>query len=490
MPASRWLPLPRGKKAKKASQSSRADEEQGLRQGQASPPRFGGRSAAEVNEVTYLARDKGNLARGGRAGSGASPARSPRLSELEAKDARGSTPSATESQVSGSTTVASRESTLRRAEAVEQRDGPRSLAKRAGAAAAVGKAWAGKPWCCCFVIAGASFVALFAASMSAGVAAAVLLQTSTTTTTTTFSGTHTTITGTTTSTSRTSTSTTGTGTTSTRTSSSTTSSTTTSTTSTTTSATVTITKTGASVLPSLYCFSASNSTGNELELLRIQLAQGVGIFDCNGWTVFTAEKAWLDPGRYATVPVPGPTSKLGPVPGHPDWQMLLNVGMFMRIWEKLLEKGDFKWHQWTVKVDPDAVFFPARLRFFLRTHSMSSKSSVYLLNCQTFSSIQGPLEVLSLTAASAFAKGRGRCLRELSWRKMGEDMFLQHCLSLLGISGVAGFQLLVDAKCGQPAVCTGDVAAAYHPFKSVGDQYACRQQLGTHKRTKARMLIE
>jgi len=230
-------------------------------------------------------------------------------------------------------------------------------------------------------------------------------------------------------------------------------------------------------LPSLYCFSAVNSSGPELELLRIQFAQGVGIFACNEWGAFSAQRVWLSPGAEATVPVPGPPSKLGKVPGNHGWLMLLNVGMFIRIWDKIITLGYYTRHDWMVKVDPDAVFFPPRLRLYLRSHHLDGSASMYFLNCQTYNSMQGPLEVFSHAATKIFVRGKLRCTQELPWQKMGEDQFMQQCMQLLGVHGVPAFDMLADAKCGQQVNCAGERQVAYHPFKTNEQQWNCRHNL-------------
>ena len=43
----------------------------------------------------------------------------------------------------------------------------------------------------------------------------------------------------------------------------------------------------------------------------------------------------------------------------------LNLDIFIAVWTKVISDAIFEKHAWTVKVDPDAAFFPQRLRYIL-----------------------------------------------------------------------------------------------------------------------------
>jgi hypothetical protein len=40
-----------------------------------------------------------------------------------------------------------------------------------------------------------------------------------------------------------------------------------------------------------------------------------------------------------------------------QWHTRLNTWIFMALWRQVWEDGQFRFTAWTVKVDPDAVFF-------------------------------------------------------------------------------------------------------------------------------------
>jgi len=151
----------------------------------------------------------------------------------------------------------------------------------------------------------------------------------------------------------------------------------------------------------------------------------------------------------------------------------------MRAWRKIFESGVYKQHDWVVKVDPDAVFFPERLRQHLKPQGDGAWSRKYFRNCPQFRSMQGPLEVLSRGAVDAFAAGNGQCLSWIDLGHIGEDGFLQKCLDSLGIQQVRDWTLLTDLYCGQqPRPCANRWTVAFHPFKPKKDYFMCMNESG------------
>eukprot|EP00415_Alexandrium_ostenfeldii_P002977 UN2977 len=151
----------------------------------------------------------------------------------------------------------------------------------------------------------------------------------------------------------------------------------------------------------------------------------------------------------------------------------------MRMWDVIRDRGLAKKTEWTIKSDPDAMFFPIRLRQYIKHHSLDSLSRTYVLNCQPTNSLVGALEVLSRPAAEAYADGREFCMQHLDWEHVPEDQFGQQCLQLLKITPFAGWTLVDDARCaGHNSVpCFGDHTVAYNPFPDVASQFACMEAL-------------
>merc|ERR1711933_301046 len=61
----------------------------------------------------------------------------------------------------------------------------------------------------------------------------------------------------------------------------------------------------------------------------------------------------------------------------------LNTKVFMKAWDVVISRKDYLEQSWVVKVDPDAVFFPQRLRVHLAPHTVIGGKSppIYVANC-------------------------------------------------------------------------------------------------------------
>merc|ERR1712228_1044623 len=84
-----------------------------------------------------------------------------------------------------------------------------------------------------------------------------------------------------------------------------------------------------------------------------------------------------------------------------------------RVW-----KNDF-----LVKVDPDAVYFPDRMRQHVKAHV---GQAVFFQNCLNggVAKLYGALEVYSKEAMQMYEPGQGSCRNKLNWHGWGEDMYM------------------------------------------------------------------
>ncbi|CAK0853129.1 unnamed protein product, partial [Prorocentrum cordatum] len=135
-------------------------------------------------------------------------------------------------------------------------------------------------------------------------------------------------------------------------------------------------------------------------------------------------------------------------------------------------------HQWTVKVDPDTVFFPNRLRESLLPYGADE---MYVRNCPGGPrglGMFGALEVVSKTGLAVYHAGWKRCVEALKGRQLGEDNFMQKCLDLLGVAPRDNPDLLADGYCpGRVVDCTASFPA-FHPFKTVDGFFRCWEESG------------
>lgn len=219
---------------------------------------------------------------------------------------------------------------------------------------------------------------------------------------------------------------------------------------------------------SLLCFELMQPSGYEKGLIEMQYSEGLSIFGCEEYAVYSSEVILIADGLMSrTVDSDLKCSYGG------EFKTALNTQIFFAVWDKVIEDGRFRFHGWTVKVDPDCVFFPDRLRTVLRSHSVTDSKGVYLNNCRM--GLHGPLEVFSREAIEVWHSGREQCLTYFTrlcsgdcfW---GEDMFIDQCLDkVLKVQRDDEWQLLVEDHCDPPAgwqSCEDTSKVAFHPFKS------------------------
>lgn len=228
----------------------------------------------------------------------------------------------------------------------------------------------------------------------------------------------------------------------------------------------------------IFCFSLMLPFGSEVSLIKTQLQRRAGVFACDGHSVFSNISVELSPGplgRIATEIVPG--SLVCAFGG--EYNTALNSEIFVRVWDKVITDGKYLSYDWTVKLDPDAVFIPSRLRDHV--HGRSSSNIMYLNNCDE--GLHGPVEVLSLGGMKAFSLGLQNCRATLQqeWMTYGEDVWLRRCMGLLGISRQDDYLLLREKACKpftDPIPCVNAGAVSFHPLKTPELYVQCLTQAG------------
>jgi len=270
---------------------------------------------------------------------------------------------------------------------------------------------------------------------------------------------------TTTTTTSSSTSTTVTTTTSTRTSSTSTTSTVTSTTSTTWG------------WPSFFCYEVVRVDCYEAEMVRIQLERRVSIFECEHYTVFSNGGVVALGEDWNSTEIPTPEVSMGDLSAGATTNSWLNTMIFIKAWEMVQWDGRYKLHEWTIKADPDAVFFPHRLRGRVAQHTPERGEDgerLFYVNCDLWEKVAmyGSLEIFSREALDHYYRNSGRCTDELEWQDWGEDFFMQRCMELLKVDPVPDFGMIGDSRC-HPASCSDVSKVAFHDFKDVDGWFGC-----------------
>eukprot|EP00405_Crypthecodinium_cohnii_P039234 CAMPEP_0206548586 /NCGR_PEP_ID=MMETSP0325_2-20121206/13969_1 /ASSEMBLY_ACC=CAM_ASM_000347 /TAXON_ID=2866 /ORGANISM="Crypthecodinium cohnii, Strain Seligo" /LENGTH=861 /DNA_ID=CAMNT_0054048089 /DNA_START=1 /DNA_END=2586 /DNA_ORIENTATION=- len=220
---------------------------------------------------------------------------------------------------------------------------------------------------------------------------------------------------------------------------------------------------------SLYCYALMQPEGYEKGLLRMQYQEGQSIFACDEYTVYSNQVIELSEKLHTHVVNVDLHCKYGG-----EFKTALNNDIFFAVWDKVVEEGRFRLHTWTVKVDPDCVFFPTRLRKILVDHPIEDNAKgLYLNNCRR--GLHGPLEIFSRQAIEVWHTGRKGCV-DYFWKLCsgdclwGEDMFIDQCMQrYLKVPRDDDWDLLVEAHCDPPDgwdKCEDSTKVAFHPFKS------------------------
>jgi len=207
---------------------------------------------------------------------------------------------------------------------------------------------------------------------------------------------------------------------------------------------------------SLFCFIVSLSHGGEADLTRSHYQHKRSAFACNEWSVFS--DGALDPV---------PTTYIGAFWSKwAYWGSWANTMVFLRAWSAVFSENKWARHGWTVKADSDAVWYPERLRWHVK--SFTSNTPQYVRN--TGKLYLGPLEILNAAAVQKLAAERSeRCM---SWIDGSpEDGWINRCLQTLNVPTHWDKDLLVSSA--NPASCHSGWVVVFHPFKQINKWEAC-----------------
>jgi len=157
--------------------------------------------------------------------------------------------------------------------------------------------------------------------------------------------------------------------------------------------------------------------------------------------------------------------------GYGDVSSINNIDSFIGAWEKVRQDGRWQQHDWTVKVDADAVFFPDRLRMHIEALRTPQGSRVYLRNINFKFQFLGAIEVLTKQGLQRYFEKSMVCKDKVG-HQGGEDYYMLSCLDGIGIDHQTDFQLLND-KYAATGNCNDGWVVAFHFYKKVSSWNAC-----------------
>jgi len=232
---------------------------------------------------------------------------------------------------------------------------------------------------------------------------------------------------------------------------------------------------------SLFCFALMLPGSYEQDLLAMQYKAKVSLFQCEGFSVLSNMSIVVAPGLKSGLIDSDLQCKKGG-----EFGTALNLDIFIAVWKKVISDATYLQHDWTVKVDPDAVFFADRLRSIVSIHEETPTGN-YLNNCKF--GLHGPIEVFSRNAVTSWAKGRQQC-QDYFWKLChgdcfwGEDLFIDQCLwKVLKVRRDNDWRLLTEDHCSPPKGwdnCEDASRVSFHPFKKADTYMKCVNSANKH----------
>uniref|UniRef100_A0A7S1RQT0 Uncharacterized protein n=1 Tax=Alexandrium catenella TaxID=2925 RepID=A0A7S1RQT0_ALECA len=232
--------------------------------------------------------------------------------------------------------------------------------------------------------------------------------------------------------------------------------------------------------PSLFCWALSTSSGAEAELIRYQMAERLSIFACDAWAVFSDRAFDLGDG-FAATPIGNISSEKG------QWGSWLNTPVFVKAWHAVFYTGQFRYCDWTVKVDPDSMFLPVRLKQHVADIHPSEPWCMHNSKSE-FAGILGPIEVFSRGAMHRYyllndpaisGTDRSQCETQGYLTSSGEDGFISDCMKHIGVKARYDEHILSNGETGDFERCARGRYVVYHPFKTVEKYEHCKQLIRT-----------
>jgi len=207
----------------------------------------------------------------------------------------------------------------------------------------------------------------------------------------------------------------------------------------------------------MFCFIVSMHVGGEADLTKSHYYRRRSIFACQEWSVYTD-------GPIPTLE----TINIGAFRSQwvSEWGSWANTRVFVRAWAAVFAENKWSRAGWTVKADADAVWFPERLAWHLKSQPIWPPK--YLRPPGRW--FVGPLEAMSFYAVERMVSRRSEhCNFWLD--NSPEDGWVAKCLDAVGAQAIWDGAFL--RRTSVVSACHDGWVVNFHPFKSVGAWNAC-----------------
>eukprot|EP00930_Biecheleria_cincta_P029486 TRINITY_DN20511_c0_g1_i1.p1 TRINITY_DN20511_c0_g1~~TRINITY_DN20511_c0_g1_i1.p1 ORF type:complete len:513 (+),score=77.36 TRINITY_DN20511_c0_g1_i1:29-1567(+) len=225
---------------------------------------------------------------------------------------------------------------------------------------------------------------------------------------------------------------------------------------------------------SMYCFTMMMPNTNDTKLVELMEYLQGGIFGCDEATVYSSYVMQL--GNIWTRELER-TDLVAP--RNPTDNLMMTTMIYRNLWRQMMDEGRWRYHDWAIKVDCDAVFFPFRLKYILTdpyvAKTAKNGTGLMLNNCN--SGFQGSIEVLSQTAVRTFHE---------SWLLCGahpaqEAAYFDACIKFLNVQSLDTNTLLATPYCSNPVTdsnnCSAGNFVAFAPKTAPDAWQACWRQV-------------
>jgi hypothetical protein len=193
------------------------------------------------------------------------------------------------------------------------------------------------------------------------------------------------------------------------------------------------------------------------------------VFACDSFAIYAVEATAV---RACHLP-----NEFAPQHVHAQKDGLFSVETFQKVWASLVEHRQYLHYDWTVKVDPEVVFFPLRLRKRLWLLRPPDGTALYFKSANASVGFAGAIEVWSKEALERFFLHDTSCRRALG-HCLREDRFTESCLDMVGAGFMEDDSIL--SRAASASACSNHVHTGFLTFGGVGPWVECYERAQAH----------